>query len=89
MCKDLECPSRLTCFRFVAKPQDNQSYFIGSPRYEGERECPWYLEATCCLLSHQDWSLGEESGTRRECLYCNQDWQFVDGKWRKVEPGRF
>lgn len=45
MCMDHTCPQALnrTCYRFVAKPSQRQSYFAGSTRLAGEDRCDAYV----------------------------------------------
>ena len=41
MCKDYDCKLKETCFRYNAKPDYYQSYFVGSPKDE-DAECRYY-----------------------------------------------
>jgi len=48
MCKDEDCPSRKSCYRFMAiRSSPLQSYFYGSPRKDKSDEkcsCFWELD---------------------------------------------
>lgn len=44
MCSEESCPSRLTCYRFIAKPSANQSYAYFERKF-GEKKCGDYIEA--------------------------------------------
>jgi hypothetical protein len=43
MCQDDECPLRDTCWRYTATPHPGyQSYWMTSPRPEGQDGCRYY-----------------------------------------------
>jgi len=44
MCLDGECPSRLTCWRFMATPSECRQSYLAAPRVAGEERCYAYWE---------------------------------------------
>lgn len=42
MCRDTVCRLAGDCYRFMAKPSLRQSYFMESPREEGEDKCKYF-----------------------------------------------
>jgi hypothetical protein len=42
MCLDHNCKQNKTCFRYLAKPSQYQSYFVGSPKVDNY--CNHYWE---------------------------------------------
>lgn len=44
MCSDSDCPSRVKCYRFAAKPSENQSYMDFDRRTWDDR-CESYVES--------------------------------------------
>ena len=42
-CRDNKCPSKNSCYRFTSKAGDFQSYFMESPRKDGEDRCKYYI----------------------------------------------
>ena len=82
MCKDTRCPSRLSCYRFVAYPAEyDQPWFITSPRYHTEDRCPYYIKANCCHTSMTQWGPGDYEGHANECLFCGKDYKWEQGAW--------
>lgn len=43
MCNNYKCPSRLTCYRFLAEPSSVQTYALFEVK-EGEDRCSSYWE---------------------------------------------
>jgi len=41
MCQDTKCPKRKKCYRFMAKPEQFQSYFSTTPRKNSKCEEYW------------------------------------------------
>ena len=41
MCRDEECALRYSCVRFMSRPSLWQSYFVESPRKDGECRHKW------------------------------------------------
>lgn len=44
MCKDNTCPSRKTCFRFIAKPSEYQSYMKFDRKEKAKCNSYWAIE---------------------------------------------
>ncbi len=44
MCLDDECPSRLTCWRFMATPSEYRQSYLLAPRVAGDERCYAYLK---------------------------------------------
>ena len=40
-CVGTNCPQKETCYRYTAKPSDNQSYFMEAPIKDGKCEMYW------------------------------------------------
>lgn len=45
MCPGTNCPHKEKCYRFTAKPDDYQSYFMESPIKDGKCEYYWGANA--------------------------------------------
>lgn len=45
MCKNQNCPSRLTCYRFTAQPAENQRYYAYEIRGKYSVSCENYWAA--------------------------------------------
>lgn len=41
MCSGDDCPLKEDCFRYYAKPDKHQSYFMGTPFYENK--CGYFI----------------------------------------------
>lgn len=79
LCRDTECPSNLSCMRYISRPP-KADYFTVSPRNDGEHHCPWFVKTSCCDLSkHQHDSI--ELGERHECMFCNKGWKWDGQQW--------
>jgi hypothetical protein len=81
MCRDSQCPSNNSCYRYIATPSPGkeQSYFF-PPRNDSDLKCDYFMKSTCCQLSlHQHGSIGE--GERHECMFCNKGWVWKAGGW--------
>lgn len=51
MCKDEDCPSCDSCYRFIALPSTfMQSYFLKSPRTPGAPLCEYFVKDDVSLL---------------------------------------
>ena len=49
MCEGTGCPLRKHCYRFVAKPDDWQTYFVDTPYNKETKSCAhywWYKPQT-------------------------------------------
>lgn len=61
MCANELCPSRFTCYRFIAKPSDRQSYIMGK-KTRPEEECPYFWQADDRDLEAFNASIGKGDG---------------------------
>ena len=46
MCWGRDCPVKENCYRFMAKPDDYQAYFIDSPIRKGKCQHYWAIDKT-------------------------------------------
>ena len=42
MCEGINCPLKMKCYRFLAKPDDLQSYFVDTPYDKETKQCEHY-----------------------------------------------
>ena len=85
MCSNDECPSRGSCYRFLATPSAHrQSYSKFVPDHTGY--CDLYMLARCCVQSQHQWGVGEYGGEWHSCLYCGVDWVWREdeGQWHRT-----
>ena len=44
MCDGVNCPLKMKCYRFLAKPDGLQSYFVDTPYDQETQQCEHYCE---------------------------------------------
>ena len=86
MCVNDECPSKSSCYRFVATPGPHSQAWERFGFNPNTGKCNRYTLATCCEQSHHQWGSGEYSGEWHPCLYCGVDWVWREdeGQWHRT-----
>jgi ssDNA-binding Zn-finger/Zn-ribbon topoisomerase 1 len=71
-CADHECPKKKFCFRYRSKANENQSWFMVSPRYGMTCEEFWQekIQTINCPNCNNTWYAHTEEGLR--CTKCRQ-----------------
>lgn len=82
MCTDLECPSKMKCYRFLALPDPVNQAYCDTKRKPSEAKCAYFIPANCCETSIREWGPGNYRGEVADCLFCNHPYQWTGLAWK-------